>query len=162
MREQDSGHLGHHVGVNCFLFQFHTIARLDDVMNFKIWDLMSKIEFLDIIKSKMRWSKNMLEERKSPNQIIFGTMDWIYCVLVSLAIHLEHTALERDEDGSTPIFGVKKERMRTLFKEITSEESHCPVLPGSIGTHSTNVRKNDCSKDGVDARGRWKSNRHIH
>ena len=99
------------------------IARLDDDMNFKIGNLMSNNELQDTIKSKMRWSKNVLEERKSPDQIIFGSMDWTFCVLVSLAIHLEHATLERDEDGSIPIFGVKKEQMTAFFTEITSEES---------------------------------------
>ena len=166
-RETDSGHIGHRVGVAYFLFQFHMIARLDDVMNFKIGDLMSNIEFPDTIKSKMRWSKNVLEERESPDQIIFGSMDWTYCVLVSLAIHLEHATLERDEDGSIPMFGVKKERMRDLFTEITNQESFQLVLPGPIGTHSirkmpaTYARRNGCSKDDVDARGRWKSNKRM-
>ena len=44
-------------------------------------------------------------------------MDWKYCVLVSLATHLEHATKTRDEDGCTSMFGVRKERMRTLFTE---------------------------------------------
>ena len=69
---------------------------------------MSKIEFPETIKSKMRQSINILEERESPNQIIIGSMDWTYCVLLSLAIYLEHAALERDENGSILMLGVKK------------------------------------------------------
>ena len=69
---------------------------------------MSNIEFPDTIKFKIRWRKNVLEERKSPDQIIFGSMDWTYSVLVSLTIHLEHAILERDEDASIPMFGVKQ------------------------------------------------------
>ena len=143
------------------------IARLDDVMNFKLKDLMVNIEIPDTIKSKMRWSKNVLEERESPDQIIFGSMDWTYCVLLSLAIHLEHADLERDEDRRIPMFGVKKERMRLLFGEITSAENFEKVLPGPIGTHSiqkllaTYARRNGCSKDDVDARGRWKANKRM-
>ena len=50
-------------------------AHLDDVMNFKIGDLMSNIEFLNTIKSKMRRNKNVLEERDSPDKIIFESMN---------------------------------------------------------------------------------------
>ena len=97
-REKDYGHLWHHLGVAYFLFQFHMIARLDDVINFAIGDLMSNVEFPDTIKFKMRWSTNVVEECKSPDQTIFGSIDWTYCVVVSLAIHLEHATLERDEN----------------------------------------------------------------
>ena len=65
----------------------------------------------------------MLEEHKSSDQIIFGSMDWAYCVLVSLVIHLEYATLERNEDGSIPMIGVEKEQMRALFTEVTSQES---------------------------------------
>ena len=88
-------------------------------------------------------------------------------MLVSLAIHLEHATLERNKDGGIPIFGVKKERMRDLFTEITNQESFQPVLSGSIGTHSirkmpaTYEKRNGCYKDDVDARGRWKSNKRM-
>ena len=98
------------------------IVHLDDVMNFKLKNLMANIESPDTIKSKMRWSKNVLEERASPDQIIFGSMDWTYCVLLSLAIHLEHADLERDEDRRIPMFAVKKEGRRLLFGENTSTE----------------------------------------
>ena len=70
----------------------------------------------------MRWSKNALEECKIPDQIIFGSMDWTYCELVSLAIYLKDAMLQRDEDVSIPMFWVKKERMRELFTEITSNK----------------------------------------
>ena len=79
-------------------------------------------------------------------------------MLVSLATHLEHVPLTRDEDGSTSMFGVRKEHMRALFNEITSDENYSLVLRGSIGTHSigklpaTYARRNGCSKDDVARR----------
>ena len=100
----------------------------------------------------------MLEERESPDQIIFGSMDWKYFELVSLATHLEHVSLTRDEDGSTSMFGIRKERMRTLFNEITSDKNYSLVFPGPIGTHSirklpaTHARRKGCSKDDVARR----------
>ena len=57
--------------------------------------------------------------------------------------------------------------MKVLLIEITSQESFWPVLSGPIGTLSirkmtaTHARRNGCSKDDVDARGRWKSNKRM-
>ena len=57
--------------------------------------------------------------------------------------------------------------MRSLFTDITDEDSFQLVLPGPIGTHSirklptTYARRNCCSKDDVDARGRRKSNKRM-
>ena len=53
-REKGSEHIGHHVGIVYFLLQFHMIAHLDDVMNFKPEDLFANIEIPNTIKSKMR------------------------------------------------------------------------------------------------------------
>ena len=72
-----------------FIFQFHMIARADDVFNFSDQDLTPNIEFPFALKSKMCWSKNVLEERDSPDQIILGAMDPQFCVLLALAAHLE-------------------------------------------------------------------------
>ena len=57
--------------------------------------------------------------------------------------------------------------MRALFSDILNQESFQPVLPGPIGIHSirklqaTYARRNGCSKDDVDPRGQWKSNKRI-
>ena len=41
----DSRNIGHCIGVVYFLFEFHMIACLDNVMNFNVEELISKIEF---------------------------------------------------------------------------------------------------------------------
>ena len=61
-------------------------------------------------------------------QITFGSINWIYCVILSLAMHLEQATLERNEDGGISMFGVKKEHMRSLFTEIISKQSFQHVL----------------------------------
>ena len=63
-RSKPSGHIGHRTGAACFIFQFHKIARLDDIINYKPEDLTANIEHPGTIKSKMRWIKNVLEERE--------------------------------------------------------------------------------------------------
>ena len=143
------------------------IARLDDVEHFKCDDLTSNLEHPYTLKSKMRWSKNVLEERESLDQIIIGSMDPNVCVILALTLHLEHSVFEQSVD-SPYLFGTSKQRIRLLFERITQEtnflasESSAP-----IGTHSicklpaTYARQNGCTKDDVDARGRWKSNKRI-
>ena len=74
-------HLRRYIGVAYFLFQFHMIARLDDVEHFKCKDLTAYIAFLYTLKSKMRWSKIILEESVSPDQIIIGSMDSNFYVI---------------------------------------------------------------------------------
>ena len=37
-RSKLSGHIGHRTGAAYVIFQFHVIAQLDDVMNFKLED----------------------------------------------------------------------------------------------------------------------------
>ena len=46
----------------------------------------------------MGWSKNITEERESPEQVLLGAMDPNYCVLLALAIHLKHGVLNGDID----------------------------------------------------------------
>ena len=44
---------GRHTGAAYFLFQFHMIARLDDVGNFKCEDIMVNLEYPSTLKSQM-------------------------------------------------------------------------------------------------------------
>ena len=90
-------------------------------------------------------------------------------IILALSLHLEHSTLEiNDQDGKPLLFSISKRRIRALFEEITTQ----PDFPLSqtlhpIGTHfirklpATYARRNGCSKDDVDARGRWKSNNRI-
>jgi hypothetical protein len=61
-----------------YIFQFHLIGRLDNVAKFKLRDLTPCIDYPFCLQSKMCWSKNVLEERDAPNQIIIGAMDLFF------------------------------------------------------------------------------------
>ena len=63
-------------------------------------DLSANIKFPYILKSKMRWSKNFLEERESPGQIIIGSLDSNYCVVLVLALYLEHSLILNNQDNN--------------------------------------------------------------
>ena len=167
-RKMPQNHVGRYTGAAYFLFQFHMIAIIDDVEHFRCEDITANIEYSHTLKSKMRWSKNVLEERESPDQIIMGSMDPRFCVLLGLTLHLEHSTLRQSENCSPFLFSVTKSRIRLLFDEVTTTDDF-PLSQENrpIGTHSicklpaTYARQNGCSKDDVEARGRWKSNKRI-
>ena len=91
-----------------FIFQYNLIARLDDIANFSLNDLTPNIEFNFALNSKMCWSKNVMKERDSPEQIIFGARDPIYCAQLGLAIYLEIAIAVGNIRADGTLFGIKK------------------------------------------------------
>ena len=125
-----------------FIFQFHMIGRLDDVFRFRSEDITQNIEFPFALKSKMRWSKNVLEERDAPDQIILGAMDPSFCPLLGITMHIE-LPMQLGAIGINPedpsLFKVKKQKMSVLFRELTNDPSFSHIIDVKIGTHS--IRK---------------------
>ena len=151
-----------------FIFQFHLIARLDDVANFSHADITPHIELDFALKSKMCWSKNVLEEQSAPTQIILGARDPNFCTILALAIHLEFGLLSGDVTTESSLFGCTKKRISELLKKIVEEDGFVNVQGGgALGTHSirkfpaTYAPNNGCDRDDVEARGRWKSQKRI-
>jgi hypothetical protein len=71
-------------------FQFHIIGRGDDISNIETMDLREHELFGDFaLQTKVSWSKNVLEERDCPDQILIGADDTDFCVLLALATYLE-------------------------------------------------------------------------
>lgn len=70
-------------------FQFAMIGRIYDIAHFEKQDLKANPQFDFALQCRMRWSKNVMEECDAPDQILFGTMDPKYCILLALAIYLE-------------------------------------------------------------------------
>ena len=69
---------------------WNLIMRSDDVANHKLEDLQTHPSFRRIaLQTKVRWSKNVMEERECPPQILLGAMDPEFCVLLALGIWLE-------------------------------------------------------------------------
>ena len=145
-----------------FIFQFHMIARMDDVHHFKKEDITPNIEFPFALKSKMRWSKNVLEERDAPDQIILGANDPVFCPLIAIAILCE---FQTQQDLT--LLACSKTKISDFFRKVTSDENCQRSSESPIGTHSlrkfaaTFARRHGASRDDVDARGRWKNNRRI-
>ena len=150
-----------------YIFQFHMVARVDDVMNFKCEDLTPHLEFDFALKSKMCWSKNILNEQTTSDQIVLGAADPDFCTLLSLAVHLETNIGNGLIGKESTLFGINKSVASQKLKEMFESDDFVKESEGELGSHSTRkfaatfARRNGCSKDDVDARGRWKGNKRI-
>jgi hypothetical protein len=57
---------------------------------FHIIDLRSHDNFGDFaLQTKVSWSKNVMEERECPDQILIGAADTDFCVLLGLVCCME-------------------------------------------------------------------------
>jgi hypothetical protein len=156
----------------------HMILRPDDVSQFKLADLISHPQFLFALSQKVKWSKNVQEERACPDQILLGAMDPAYCILLSLACYFSwylHPAgggvgrvymyASDDRDDAPKRFNQTFSRnFRTLlkmpeFQEASEDPSKCGVY--SLRKYPTTFAKQagGCIQEHIDIRGRWKPNR---
>jgi hypothetical protein len=70
--------------------QFHIIGRTDDITNLETNDLQSHDKLGNFaLQTKVSWSKNVMEERECPDQILIGAADTDFCVLLGLACCME-------------------------------------------------------------------------
>ena len=155
-------------------FQFHMVGRIDDTSRFLMEDLKPNPNFNFALLGRLCWSKNVREERDAPDQILLGSADPLFCVLIGLALHLE-VFLQGDGQHTPYVFGIggdngddaaarrTKDRASAIIKEVfESDEFVLAIGMGNLGTHSirklptTHARRNGCSRDDLDVRGRWK------
>ena len=171
--------LKHKVTYRTFgLLQYHTIGRVDDTAHFEMKDPRSHDKFSDAaLRIKVTWSKNVNDERECPDQILFGSGDDEYCLLIALILHFE-TFLEvnpeakymftKADDDEAP--NRLKTNYRTVLKKAVWDKQEFKDLSedgeeGDIGTHSK--RKLPATyaiicgmvTEQVEIRGRWKGAR---
>ena len=127
--------------------QFHLIGRSDDVAKFCLEDLSPCDQYPDYgFFGCLAWSKNVIEERDSPLQILFGAMDTRFCSQANLAVWLEYH-FELNPEQNDFVFSYKgltcPIRITEKFQNLMREEFSAPDCekkkPGLLGTHS--VRK---------------------
>ena len=70
MEGHRSGDMAHKVKHGCMMkFQFHVVARNDDICNVETADLRAHDVFKDFaLQTKVSWSKNVMEERDCPDR----------------------------------------------------------------------------------------------
>ena len=67
------------------------IGRIDDCAKIECSNLKCNFQHSDCsIFTQMCWSKNVHEERDASDQILLGTSDPRYCVLIGFATWMEH------------------------------------------------------------------------
>ena len=151
-------------------FQFSMIGRVDDTCHFKEEDLKPNPQFPQFtLLARMRWSKNVMEERDAPDQLLLGANDPKYCVLFGFALYLEVWYEQGSGLNSPYIFGgndnpknTKSLVYHTLKRDVWDGRTSAE---GKLGTHSFRkfpasfARRNGCSKDDVDSRGCWRKRR---
>ena len=157
-------------------FQFHFIARIDDTCQFLLNELMVHDLFPFVLCGRMQWSKNVLEERHCHSQIILDLNDPDFCVLLNFGLYLESLfPTDVDDEGLVNCFSIArktcntKKRVGKILSDIfTSDDFESNFGDGRssigalLGSHSlrkcaaTHTRRNGCSHDEIDLRGRWK------
>ena len=161
-------------------FQFHLIARIDDTCQFMLNELRGHYLFPFTLCRRMRWSKNVLEERHCPSQIILASNDPDFCVLLNIGLYLESQFPTEDNDegilncfsfgGSSPM-NTKKKASRVL-KEIFESDEFKEAFGDGRGLNgqkllewlvdgnsvrklaATHARRNGIPRDSIDIRGR--------
>lgn len=154
-------------------WQYHLIARLDDMTQMKLSDIKSNLVHPFSLAVQMVWSKNIHEERDTAYQIVLGSMDTRLCPLVSMgayfAVHLARHCrnaggyLFAVSGGNNDTSAVSKEGVRLRLTHcINSSKFRNIKKDRKVGSHSirkaaaTYARRCNVMKDNVEARGRWK------
>ena len=79
------------VRILCILkFQVHLIARVDNAAHVMMSELRAHGLFDYTLRVRLRWTKNCLEERDAPEQIILGSSDHDFYAITSLSIHFQY------------------------------------------------------------------------
>jgi hypothetical protein len=106
-------------------FQLHLIARIDDTAHVKCNDLSVHPNFDFALSIRLRWTKNCMEERDAPEQIIIGSMDSEFCLIAALSIYIQYVleftnAAQSDllfcDGGEDPVS--LKNRFRICYTDI--------------------------------------------
>ena len=65
------------------------IARIDDTTQALVVYIRVHDSICNALKTRLNWSKNVIEERDALWQIILGLMDTAFCVYASLSLWME-------------------------------------------------------------------------
>lgn len=152
-------------------FQYSLIARIDDACHMEKEELKPHSRFDFALTVRLNWSKNVMEERDAPEQIILGSMDWRTCLFLSLAVYLEVAFGHGEALHHRYLFGyndnpvINNSYVSSTLVDCWKDPRFIPKADGLIGTHSlrkfgaTKARESGASKDDIDARGRWRKRR---
>lgn len=154
--------------------QFHLIGRIDDTCHMTWAELKRNPHFNFTLLVRMRWSKNVLEERDAPDQIVMGAKDPMYCVLFGLGLYGEvcsETGLIQENNvflfGHTGDANRNKAFISSTLNAVWGMDQFERQGDEPIGSHSirkfatTKARQSGCSRDDVEDRARWRRQTRI-
>ena len=155
--------------------QFNFIVRGNDICHLEREGLCHHSTFEFALSQIVFWSKNVMEERDCPPQIMLGSMDPDWCTLLGSVMYLEpccgvgngkHSrylyAEGNTEADSTKLKNRYSRKMAKLFSSREFQDL-AVLLKGPLGVHSLRkfaaqwARKNGCTMDDIEIRGRWKA-----
>ena len=155
------------------IYQYHLIGRADDTCHFEVRDVRGHRTFSDFaLQTKVRWSKNICDKRRCLDQIILGTDDPSWCVLIHMVVYLESFLEEHPiakysftdsmiETGPNNIKATWSDKLRKIVWADPEFRGALPKLDdvGGIGTHSNRKFADDilanhgCISEQVEIRG---------
>ena len=170
-------------------FMFHFIARGDDAAHVFKSSLVPSIQYPWLLTCKLRWSKNVRETRECPRQILLGSMNTDYCLMLSLSVFLESwisrgqgrtsqwlfsdgiTTASSHDDAIDREAARCKTRLYSCIKSIVHSDefvkdpaasSNRPLANHSVKKYATtHCNSRGCLKQFVNVRARWKSKKQI-
>lgn len=159
---------------DCMRLQITLIGRGDDICHLKCAGLRRHGEFQFALETEVNWSKNVLDERDCPPQILLGAVNASFCVILSLALYME-TRFGLHGLDFTYIFATghdenaPKRATNNYYKSVKKWAFvHPRVLQiqtrisGGIGVHSvrkfasTYCKRLGRTQEEIDCRARWK------
>ena len=148
--------------------QWQLIAWITCVQHLTVESIVLQPGLPGVLFANIRWSKNVHEERDSPTQCLFASMDPRLCCNIAFASHAKYFfSGHATTTPSTPIFGYGKPSddswAQTVLRKIIASENFVPDsrVSGILGTHgirkgaSTYIAKKGISREYVKLRGRW-------
>ena len=155
--------------ISLITLQWHTISRVDDMCHFRFSDITSNPSFHFALSCQLRWSKNIMEERDSPQQIILGAMDPRVCPMMNLIHYIEYSKLNNLLQEGEFLFGEKgtSEQVRKQLIGLFEDPDFKQLAVGLLGTHSfrkgpaTYASRCGLSRDVISRRGRWKGGKQM-
>ena len=143
-------------------------------------DIKAHVRWNFALQQQVRWSKNVMEERDCPDQILLGAMDPHFCTLLLLAAYLEMTFMMGGGMGAKYLYtsddspgaaGRLNKCYQRHFAKLRDDDDFIRVAakyPGgakAIGSHSnrklpkTLAKHYGINSQDSDIRGRWRRNR---
>lgn len=150
-----------------YCLQWSLIGRIDDLMKLERADFEENLDHKFALLIRVKWSKNIVEERQAPPQIILGSMDENMCPLLAFVVYIESFSIRNLNElrSSRQVFCRPKAghvHARAVLKKILASNLFSKKKEGDIGTHSlrrgpaTYASKQGLSRDLINSRGRWR------